>query len=104
MIEIKMYENHSERKVDVLNVDKEKTKDNRILIGNDEVVKTVKEYIKDVGKIKSNNVLATELLLTASPAFFKNITANDQEKWIDKNIKWLKNRYGSQFIYASLHL
>ena len=102
-IDIKCYENHSERKVDVLNADKGKSKDNRILIGNSDVVETVKDYLKDVGKIRSNNVLATEILLTASPRYFKKMLPQDKEKWIQKNIKWLQNKYGNNIVYLSCH-
>jgi hypothetical protein len=101
--EVKGYENHSERKKEVLNADIERTKDNRILIGNSNVLNTVKEYLKDINKIHVNNVLAREVLLTASSQFFKGLLPQEKEKWIQKNITWLKEQYGKNIVYASLH-
>jgi len=103
LTEVKAYENHSERKKEVLNADTKKTKDNKILIGNANVLDTVKEHLKDINKIHVNNVLAREVLLTASPQFFNNLLPQDKEKWIKTNIEWLQGEFGDNLVYASLH-
>jgi hypothetical protein len=97
---IKHFEKHMERKIEVQNAD---TKiENEILIGSRNIYGDVKEYIKDV-KLRKNSVIARELLCTASPDFFKHLMQRDLEKWKDDNMKWLKDNFGDNCVYATLH-
>jgi len=100
MISIRNFEKHMERNMEVLNANKNIK--NEILIGNANVNKSVKEYIKDV-KLRKNSVIARELLMTASPDFFKGMMVNDLERWKNDNIKFLKDNFGSNCLYATLH-
>lgn len=100
LAQLKHYENHMERKGKVLNGDS--SIQNERLIGTVDIVGDVQRYIKGI-KLRSNAVLARDLLLTASPDFFKRITEEDKRKWVDLNINWLKDNFGDNVIYAILH-
>jgi hypothetical protein len=97
---VKAYENHAERQMAVPNANMDIK--NIILIGNKNIFEDVKEYIKDI-KLRKNNVIARDLLLTASPGFFDNATEKQKAAWIDLNVKWLKDNFGDNCRYASLH-
>jgi len=97
---IKFFQKHMEREIEIPNANI--SIKNEILIGNENICETVKEYIKDV-KLKCNTIVARELLLTASPKFFTNLMAQDLEKWKELNIKFLKDNFGENCVYATLH-
>ena len=97
---IKFFAKHMEREVEVLNANT-KIK-NEILIGDKNIYGNVKEYIKDI-KLRSNGVIARELLMTASLDFYKGLMQQDLEQWKVDNIKWLKDNYGDNCVYATLH-
>lgn len=101
MASIRHYQNHMERLIEVPNADK--LKQNKILIGSCNIVGDVKRYIEGI-KTRKNAVIARDLLLTASPAFFKNISDYDFKRWIDLNVKWLKDNFGDNCVYATLHM
>ena len=98
---IKQFQKHMERQQETTNANTEIS--NEILIGNKNVYGAVKEYIKDV-KLRKNGVLARELLMTASPDFFKSMLPGELELWVDDNRRWLDKRFGDNCIYATLHL
>jgi len=97
---IKHFQRHMEREIVVLNADA-KIK-NEIIIGDANIYENVKEYIKDI-KLRSNAIVARDLLLTASPDFFKNISPGELELWKTENIKWLQANFGSNCVYATIH-
>lgn len=98
--QLRAYTKHAEREMLVPNADMEIK--NEILIGTSNILKDSLDYIKDV-KLRKNSVLARDLLLTASPEFFKKATEEQKRKWIETNVKWLKDNFGDNCIYASLH-
>jgi hypothetical protein len=83
------------------NSDAEKAKFNTVEFGvknTKEIVKLVKEKIKAVEestgrKIRSDAVIAQEYLLNASPEFFETLSPTTEKKWIEKNIKFMKEMY-----------
>jgi hypothetical protein len=95
------YQRHMERLMPVPNSDMAIC--NQRLIGSGDIVNTVKEYIDGI-KLRKNNVIARDLILTASPEFFKNATAVQKEQWVQQNIKWLERNFGSNCVYATLHV
>jgi len=97
---IRNFEKHMERNMEVPNADK--NIDNEILIGDKNINRNVKEYIKGV-KLRTNSVIARELLMTASPDFFKGLMVSDLEQWKNDNAKFLKDNFGDNCIYATLH-
>ena len=91
---------HMERENEVANTDK--SIKNEILIGNSNVVQNVKDYISDI-KLRKNSVIARSLLMSASPDFFKGLSKEELENWKADNVKFLKDNFGSNCIYATLH-
>ena len=99
--EISSFERHTERKQYTPNANLNIK--NRILVGSKNITQDAEEYLKDV-KLRKNSVLARDLLLTASPEFFRNISEETFERWVDKNIEWLQEQFGENLRYCCLHL
>ena len=100
---IKGFEGHMERTFNTPNAALEKRNNNKILIGNKEIYEDVLNYIEGI-KLRKNGVIARDLLLTASPEFFKNRGKEDIDHWIDINVKFLKDNFGENIRYAVAHL
>lgn len=101
LLTIKNFQKHMEREMEVPNANTKIR--NEILIGNKNIYGIVQEYIKDV-KMRSNGVLARELLMTASPDFFKILMPGELERWKTDNIKFLEKTFGSNCVYATMHI
>ena len=110
-------------------IDIEKSKDNIELVPlNDKYVKSFYNIVKDYKKEheermkteredrkktfkqmldKSNNVVADELLFTATNEFFKNMTREDIKEWADTCMEFVYNDLGytkEQVLHATVHL
>lgn len=94
------FQKHMERENEVANADK--NIENEILIGNKNVMQNVKNYISDI-KIRKNAVIGRSLIMSASPDFFRGLTKDDLNKWKVDNTKFLKDNFGENCIYATLH-
>lgn len=99
--EISSFERHTERKQYTPNANTNIK--NKILVGSKNITEDAEEYLRDV-KLRKNSVLGRDLLLTASPEFFKDIDTEIFERWIDKNVEWLKEEFGENLRYCCLHL
>jgi hypothetical protein len=83
----------------------------RHLIGTGDLAADVRMRLKVAGinpaKLRKNGVIAYEAILTASPEFFEQGTADEQrerlDRWIVAQVEWAKARYGANRI-ASLVL
>lgn len=110
--QLKEYMLHVNREKETLNADEERTSQNFVLKGNSNVLDIVDKYIKDkdikITRGKNKSVLCTEMLLTASPDFFKNedgsINIDKTEKWVMENDKWLREVYGDAYLFGKVHL
>lgn len=91
--EIQGYKKHMNREIDVQNADPTKIHLNYNLVGTDDIVTDVKDFISDIPKFRANCIYARELLLTASPKFFENSTELEKQRWIRQNLKFLKKEY-----------
>ena len=91
------FRKHMQREQETLNSN---GSPNEILIGNKNV--DIEDYIKNI-KLRSNAVIARELLLTASPGFFQGMPPSELEKWKELNYNWLKKEFGDNCRYAVLH-
>ena len=98
--EVEGFQKHMDRTFKTPNADP-KIK-NEVLIGDSKIVENVKKYIEGI-KLRSNGVLARDLLLTASPEFFKQLTTVQKREWINLNIKFLNDNFGDKILYAVLH-
>ncbi|MGV8982101.1 MobV family relaxase [Clostridium sp.] len=94
------FQNHMERENEVANADR--NIENEILIGSKNVKQDVKNYITDI-KIRKNAVIARGLLMSASPDFFRGLGKEELNRWKTDNIKFLKDNFGDNCIYATLH-
>ncbi|MBU5486447.1 plasmid recombination protein [Clostridium sp. MSJ-11] len=98
--QINGFQKHMEREIDTPNANKNIS--NLLLHGSKDIVGDVERYIKGAWRRK-DSVLAKELLLTASPQFFKNISDDELYKWVEDNYNWLKQEFGDNLIYANVH-
>ena len=113
---IKASSNHVHRVNETLNADSELTKNNRVLISytnSNDVEADVKAYLNDkiekrnedgTYKIRKDNVLCCEHVLTASNVFFADKNSKKLIAWVNENMKFLKEQHGSNLIHAVLHL
>ena len=111
--QLKGYQQHVNREQETLNSDTSKEHLNFVTKGNSNVIQVVDEFIKSRGiKItqgkKNQSVLCTEMLLTASPDFFKKsdgtLDEEKTERWIFENHKWLQDKYGDNYLFGKCHL
>lgn len=94
---------HVKREQATPNANTLKTQENKVLIGGSEPFKDIQNYLKDC-KVYKNSTIGRELLLTASPQFFKGISPDDFDKWVDINRGWLKEKFHDNVRFAILHL
>jgi hypothetical protein len=110
---------HVSRGRETPNADLSKLKDNQTLIHNDdldlplsEVVHNKIHSVEQRRKIRPDAVYAVEILLTASPEYFR---PNDPSKygdyqvgkldaWTKASQDWLQREYGDRIVRAELHL
>jgi Plasmid recombination enzyme len=101
------------------NADKSRLDNNQTLIHNNdrhlplhEVVNAKIHSTPQLRKIRTDAVYAVEMLLTASPEYFRpddpskygDYQPERVEQWSDATIKWLTKEYGDRIVRASLHL
>ena len=104
---------HNSRERDTPNADEQRTGQNRVLIGTFEKssIDAIKEAI-GTQRIRSNAVLGVEMLLSASPAYFRPSTPEKAgtydpdrlQAWAQATTTWLQEKYGSRIVSATLHL
>jgi Plasmid recombination enzyme len=101
------------------NADLSKLEDNQTLIHNDdrdlplsEVVNTKIYSTPQRRKIRTDAVYAVEMLLTASPEYFRpddpskygDYEADKLDEWVTATKQWLGREYGDRIVRAELHL
>lgn len=101
--QFKAIEKHMEREIEVENANPELSKYNRILIGDRNIYENAINHIEGI-KIRKNANLGVDLVLSTGNGFFENMFDCKKEQWIKQNIKFLKNNFGDNCIYASLHV
>jgi len=83
------------------------TSHNKTLVGNkDNPIEDIRKRIDSLNcKIRSDNVLCIEYLLTSSPEFFKGKTKKQIDLWASKNIEFLQKTHGKEnVVHCVLHL
>lgn len=85
------------------NADPAKRGSNRVQVGSGNVEADVRAGLAGQSPRK-NAVLAMEAILTTSPEFFENASAEDKKKWLATSVDWLKREYGKNLVSAVLHL
>ncbi|MDI2609049.1 MobV family relaxase [Salmonella enterica] len=104
---------HNLRHRDTPNADPSRTHLNRHLVGQptDQLAEVVREKIGDQ-TIRKNAVLAFEVVMSASPEYFRpdapgaGGTWNEQRlaRWETASMDWLRKQYGDRVVSAVLHL
>ncbi len=104
---------HNQRERETPNADEARTAANRALVGCVEAdsVALVKEAI-GTQRIRKNAVLGVEMLLSASPEYFRpgqiekagEYDAHRLNSWVGASTQWLKERYSNRVVKAVLHL
>lgn len=100
---LKGLEFHIHRRCELKNVDKSKSYLNRILIGTEKMQEDIYAYLEGV-KIYKNSNIAREIILSGGNGFWNRMLPQEQEKWIQQNIKFLKENFGENCVHAVLHL
>ena len=108
---------HAERTRETKNADPEKLQDNVTYVKFDEekfyndveANRTVKPPVDPKNptaeELRNSNVIAIEMLLTASPEHFEGKSREDVLKWADDNVKFAKEKFGEDNVRnAILHL
>jgi 5S rRNA maturation endonuclease (ribonuclease M5) len=96
---------HNRRRIgfNTANIDTSSIHLNRSLIGNSNIPLDAALRAKLEGmKLRKNGNIGSELILSASPTFFKQ--AGALEEWVEANIVWLQEQFGDMVISADLHL
>ena len=100
---LKKFDIHSNRKKEVQNADPKKKHLNRILIGSKNVEEDVKMYLEGVKIPRKDSVVAREIILSAGNGFTDNMLPQDIERWLDANVKFIKDNFGDNCVYAVAH-
>lgn len=57
------------------------------------------------GKLRTDSVLAVELMLSASPDWFKTASREQTQEWLRRNIEWIEDTFGrDNVLQVALHL
>lgn len=105
-----MHSAHVMRTQETLNANQELTKHNRVLLGSTSPKSSVDDYFKahNLKARNSTTVHAVEMLLTASPDFFKEpgklFSAEKVKQFSQIASDFVKSRYGDRAVFAMLHL
>lgn len=112
--ELKNKCDHNQRLINVVNADQ--SNDVKIIFGSMDLINDVKEIFKskniNIDKIRKDAVIATELVVSLSPSFFKEGELDYKNKFNSKNTKRFINiakqhiisKFGENVISAYLHL
>lgn len=95
---------HNLRQKYATNVDKDKSNLNKVYIDKIMSSSELKSYYDELEvQEKSNSVKAIELVLTASPEFFENISKDKLEAWKKSQVDFLKAEYGKRLKFLVCH-
>lgn len=95
---------HVERTRLTKNADPARTHLNRWVVGGPGMYESSKKVWDAVPKIRSDAVLALDVMMTASPEAFERADF-DLEKWTQDSVKWLKNHFkGATIVGLQLQL
>lgn len=57
------------------------------------------------GKLRTDSVLAVELMLSASPEWFKQASREQTQEWLRRNVQWIEDVFGrNNVLQVALHL
>ena len=104
---------HNQRERETPNADTARTTANQHLVGTPGMdnVATVKQVI-GTQRVRKNAVLGVEMLLSASPAYFRpenpgmagTYDTTRLQNWKEATMSWLNEKYGNRIVSAILHV
>ena len=97
---IRGFAKHMMRETETLNANR--NIENKILIGDGNIVKNTEKYIKGI-KLRKNAVIGRDLLLTCSPEWMEKASPELKQKWESDNVAWLKKEFGDNIVFGILH-
>jgi hypothetical protein len=99
-------QSHNVRSFDVQNADPQKMKNNRYLVGDENIIDNMKKRIGNI-KVRKNAILGYEFMMTATPEFFRkssNIYGDyDEKKLIEYEagaLRFLEKTFGKENIIS----
>lgn len=105
---------HLSRSRDTPNANPEMRMNNQVLIGTENMKSDVMNHIEEAGaSFRSNSVMAVELLLTASPEYFRPdesdrygfYETDATKQWGEKVMQWLSDQpWADHVVNVQLHL
>jgi len=97
---------HNERTRDTPNADGERLHTNERLVGSGDWLADVQARLDDAPTIRTNAVLAYDVVFTASREFFDagDERARDERlaAWRDRTMEWLRDRFGVENVVAAV--
>lgn len=96
---------HNLRLRETFNADPSKKDQNKILVGSKDLKDDLKNHLAKNGieKFRKDAVVLAEVLLTATPEFFKTATKMEIEDWERANVNFLKEKYNEDLLQAVVH-
>lgn len=93
------------------NADPARRSQNQVLIGSDDPAADVQRLLPALGERRGgrvlrrrNSVLAIEVLLTASPAWWAQASPAQQRAWVRRSVEWIERTYGrANIAHLQLH-
>ena len=104
---------HMARSIPTPNADASISANNPILIGSDDPAADVLALVPEIGERnddgqllrRSNSVLAVEVLMTASPEWWRESTREDRDEWVARSRAWLIDEWGAANVaHARFHI
>lgn len=100
---IRLRAGHNSRSIEPVNADPGGRIETLINPGGDPY-QAVMERIEAAGaEVRRNSVLAQEILLGVSPAFFEQGDESLEWEWVNRSVEWLLDTYGDRAVAGHLH-
>lgn len=89
------------------NIDREKSKDNVVLIECDNFASAINKRVEEIQsqqkrKIRKDCPRALEYVISASSEFFENATEEEKSDYFKKSLEYLKSRHGNENVISAV--
>lgn len=104
--EIKDIADHNLRNTESRNVDKSRSKNNKLLIGSPDLdpIAEMEKRLEKCSKYRKDAIKIVNLVISASPEFFEKATKQQKADWEKTTQKYLEDTYGKDnIIYSVVH-
>lgn len=97
---------HSFREQDTPNADRARSAANKFVSAGsvNDAMSLYQERLNTVGKVRKNAVYAIEYMISASPAWFVGKNVQEQNRYFQDALEWLRAQYGKEnVVCAGVH-